>query len=479
MRPFATTTDLLEHQRLAVAKLLPTKVGALFMDMGTGKSRTLIELARVRAAKFDRLVWFCPVSLKATVRHEILKHTSCQPADIYMFPQDVPDSVPSDASWYIIGIESMSASDKAYLAALNVITEQSFVVVDESIYIKGWRAKRSRRITRMASLAKYRAIMTGTPFTQGAADLFAQLFFLSPKILGYSSFYSFAKNHIEYETIKVGGQHIRTGRILRCHDELVLARKMAPYVYQVRKEECLDLPEKLYETRYFEMSAAQASAYQQAKDFMAEQIMLADIGDNTPILALFTKLQSITCGFWTPPYDGERQTLEHGRVDLLMTVLEEIPAGEKVIIWAKYRHAVDEIADALDSDSVAFFHGGISPAQREADVMRWRTDPACRYLVATQAAGGHGLTLNEAAYSVFYADSFKFSERIQAEDRNHRIGQMRRPVYITLQCEDSIDARVSGALAKKQNALELFRQQIDHCKAHGLRDKAMELINSL
>ena len=77
-----TTTDLLPHQAAAVAKLLPTRVGALFMDMGTGKSRVTLELARIRQEKWDRLFWFGPCSLKETIYYEIRKHTDLTAADI-------------------------------------------------------------------------------------------------------------------------------------------------------------------------------------------------------------------------------------------------------------------------------------------------------------------------------------------------------------------------------------------------------------
>ena len=110
-------TSLLAHQEEAVAKLLPARVGALFMEMGTGKSRTAIELVRLRQRKIDRTFWFCPVSLKATVRAEILKHTDCDPAAICVFsPGTNERTVDAAARWYVIGIESMSTSARMICA---------------------------------------------------------------------------------------------------------------------------------------------------------------------------------------------------------------------------------------------------------------------------------------------------------------------------------------------------------------------------
>src|SRR5690606_6788843 len=111
----------------AVAKLLPSRVGALFMDMGTGKTRTAIEFVRIRQNKIDRVVWFCPVSLKETIRAEITKHTTCPVNAVYVFDDRANErTVPWDAFWYIVGIESMSASPRVVFTVNQLVTDRSF-----------------------------------------------------------------------------------------------------------------------------------------------------------------------------------------------------------------------------------------------------------------------------------------------------------------------------------------------------------------
>lgn len=483
---FSTRTELMPHQQPAVAKLLPARVGGLFMDMGTGKSRTLLELAKLRQEKFDHLFWFAPVSLKETVRQEVIKHTTLTDTGIYVFDERTnARNVPQDRKVYVIGIESMSSSNRVALTYNALCTDRSFVAVDESSYIKGHRAARTQRITYMSERARYRAVLTGTPFTQGAVDLYAQMTFLSPKILGYRSFWSFAANHLEYEERKDAfGRKRRTGRIIRSHNEDYLAARIAPYIYQIRKDECLDLPDKLYETRYCRMTDVQRDLYERAKH---EILLELDYDDWSPvrIFHLFSSLQTIVCGWWmrTAPDTGktERIEVEHNRLDLLLDTVDEIEENEPVIIWAKFRQCVREIADALavryGSDAVEVFHGDLNERERNAALSRWRARHG--YLIATQSAGGHGLTLNEAAYVIFYADSFKYAERAQAEDRNHRIGQTRRPVYINLHCLRSIDDRIADALERKGNALEAFRECVNAYRRDGLKQKAMELVMAL
>jgi len=462
------------QQRAALAKMLPTRIGALFMEMGTGKSLTAILLALLRQEKIDCVVWFCPVSLKETIRHEILKHTDCLASDVHVFSDRTSERNLPPAFWYVVGVESMSASARVVCTVNKLITEQSMVIVDESSYIKGHRASRTMRITRIAERARYRLILTGTPISQGVVDLFSQMRFLSPKILGYQSFYSFARNHLEYhERFK--------GMIIRSHNTEYLAAKIKPYVYQVTKDECLDLPAKLYERRYFRMSHAQACAYEEAKERLLLEVE-ADDWSSISIFRLFTALQQIVCGFWNwSPKRGvmEHHEYQHGRIDLLMDTVTSIPADEKVIIWTKYHYDIDHIRPALErtfgADAVAPYHGRLSEKQRNAQVQRFRN--TARFFLATPSCGGHGLTLNEAHYVVFYNNGFKYSERLQAEDRNHRIGQQHKVVYIDLICRQSIDERIMRALDAKGDVVEEFKREVERVKNR--KDRLKKLVESL
>ena len=175
------------HQEPAVDKLIRPRVGAAFMDMGTGKTRVAIELVKRRydLGRVNRVVWFCPVSLRETIRHEIHKHT--EGLDVNVFDHKTTDANLPDCFWHVIGIESMSQSDRLKMAAAALMTRNTFVIVDESTYIKGYRSARTCWITDISSKCRYRIILTGTPLTQGVVDLFAQVRFLSPDI-GLSSF---------------------------------------------------------------------------------------------------------------------------------------------------------------------------------------------------------------------------------------------------------------------------------------------------
>lgn len=470
--PLNLQTDLMPHQVEAVNKVLPSRIGACFMEMGTGKSRTAIELVNLRYGKIDRVIWFCPVSLKETIRQEILKHTDCDDTDICVFDDKINVRNLPGMFWYVVGIESMSSSIRVVLAVKKLITERTMAILDESSYIKGHDAIRTLRITELCKIARYRLILTGTPLSQGVVDLFSQMRFLSPKILGYESFYSFAANHLEYS-------EKYPGRIVRSHNIGYLAAKIQPYVYQVTKDECLDLPSKLYETRYVGMTMEQRMRYEEAKDEF-----LGDLEefDSVTIFRLFTALQEIVCGFWNRRTIWRKYKLlelYHHRIEVLLDTITSIPADEKIIIWCKYQHDIEEIRAALTKqyglDSLALFHGGLGEKERNGEIDRFRNE--AKFFLATQSCGGHGLTLNEAHHVIFYNNAFKYSERLQAEDRCHRIGQDHRVVYIDLQCTPSIDDRIAASLAKKGNLVRDFRYEVD--KVKDKKPKLRELIRAL
>lgn len=470
--PMNSLTNLYKHQQAAVDKLKRPRVGAFFMEMGTGKTRAAIELVLLRQHRISKVVWFCPVSLKSTIDYEIHKHV--QNTSTHVFDHKTSMSNIPAADWYIVGTESMSSSNRVVLTVADLIDDKTFVIVDESELIKGHHSKRTRRITDLCAKARYRLILTGTPMTQGVVDLFAQMRFLSPVILGYHSFYSFARNHLEYS-------EKYPGMIVRTHKTEQLAAKIKPYVYQVTKAECLDLPDKLYETRYFDMSVDQGEAYWQAKQEILMDIDSDHLTSYT-MFRLFTALQQIVSGFWNRrDKNGEMQfsKLDCERLSMLSSVVRSIPESEKIIIWCKYKYSIHAIADMLCSeygrDSVALFYGDLSEKKRDVQMKNFRD--TARFFVASQQCGARGLTLNEANYVIFYEDEFKYANRLQAEDRNHRIGQNKPVTYISIVCCNSIDERIQDSHAKKGSAIDDFKREVEAVKDK--KGKLKKLVNSL
>ncbi|NCB46975.1 DEAD/DEAH box helicase [bacterium] len=369
----------------------------------------------------------------------------------------------------------MSDSDRIIFAANLLVDDACAVVVDESTYIKNHYAKRTEWITRIGKAAKYRVIMTGTPMSNGFKDIYSQMYFLSPLILGYNSFFSFAANHLEYSDKY-------PGVVSRAHDTDLLAKKMQPYVYQVKKSECLDLPKKSYSNRYYSLTPLQLQVYQARKDEFLELIEEYDEFRATDVFKLFTDLQKICSGYWQAG-NGTIKA-EHGRITLLKEIIDEMPETEKIVIWAKYMHDIDGILNMLrkeyGNDCASEYTGRKNEKERafEADLFTKHR----RFFVGTQATGGHGLNeLVCSSYGIFYNNNFKFGERVQAEDRQHRLGQKKNVHYVNIIARDTIDERIEKSLDKKESILLSFQREIQEIRKlkKGADEKLKEVLKKL
>lgn len=441
-----TKTTLMQHQKDAITKLQKIKVGGLFMDMGTGKTRTAIELIVSREYKISKVVYFCPVTLKETVYQEFLKHTNLIARNVCVFDDKTSIKNIPGVFVYIVGIESMSSSKRVMLTVNQLIDKDTFVIVDESSYIKTYCAWRTERIMYVSQSCKYRLLLTGTPITNNVQDLYSQTRFLSPKILGYNSFYSFAANHLEYS-------EKYPGIVVRAHKTDWLSKKIAPYIYQVKKEDCLSLPDKVYKRLYFRMTEEQRDWYNQTKmDILDSSKEL----DSYTIFQLFSALQQVVSGF-SNKYDLEFE--ENHRQNLLLEFIKSVSGN--VVIWCKYRYSLDRIDVAL-SGKCAIIYGGQTEKERQKQLASFGTDK--RFLISMLGVGSHGINLIQANTVIFYENSFNYAQRIQAEDRCHRIGQEKDVLYVDLICSDSIDTWIEESIDKKENLIQSFKNEIERVK---------------
>lgn len=474
MTSWQTTTEPMRHQHAAVEKLRPLRVGALFQDPGTGKTRTAIELAARRLHRIHRVVWLCPVAARQTIRHEVLKHTTCTPGDVHVFDDRTRSDRLSDAFWHIVGTESLSSSDRVTLAAHALIDDRTLVVADESDMLRTPHARRTLRATMLARPAWGRLILTGTPVPEGVQNLYSQMRFLDERILGYRSWYAFAQEHIQWD-------EDRRGRIRQVLHGDLLASRIAPYTYQVTRGECLDLPPQAWDSWHFEPSEEQRNAYAQAKWELLDRLD-DDAITRVEIYRLFLALQQIASGFWNrrDPETGEVEhlTFPHGRLDALEAAVRRIPAAEKVIVWVRSLHSLREVAARLETlGGVALHHGELGGREREAHLAAWRRPGGARFLVGTPATGGRALTLNEARYAVFYERGFSYTENYQAELRNHRIGTTGAVTYTDITGDTGIERRIADAYAAKSSLSALFRAQVDRVKDRKLiKQRVSELV---
>lgn len=461
-------TKKMTHQKKAVRKLSKIKVGALYMDMGTGKSRTALELAikRLKAGKVDCVLWLCPVSVRQTIADEIEKHLDYAIYELIQ-PKKIEDW---NAHIYIAGIESISQSDRVYCRLLELVDKRNcFLVVDESSLIKNNLAKRTKRILRLGKYCTYKLILNGTPITNTEQDLFSQWYLLDWRILGYQSFWSFAANHLEYD------EHI-PGRVVRTLNTDYLTRKIAPYTYQVTKEECLDLPKKTYSSRYFSMTMRQAELYYWTKEDVLSQ-PLEDPWDCSWLLELLSSLQKIISGLTPDMKPIFKNPLNNPRIQTLLEIIENMP-DRKTIIWCKYQYEIDTIKrvliDKYGEEEVSELWGELSEKRRDKELKRFQN--GARFLVANKRCGAFGLNLQFCNYAIYYSNDYSWYTRSQSEDRIYRAGQKNNVHIIDIVCNNSIDEMIRDSLYHKENLIDKFRDRINKVKDE---KKIKEIIKKL
>ena len=260
-----TYTSLLPYQEQAVEKLRHIKIGALYMEMGTGKTRTALELIKIRAAagKIDHVIWLCPCNIKEDIKRGIREHSNL--CDLGILD--------------VVGIETLSTSIRECSRLMGIVESHScYLIVDESSLVKNPRAMRTEHIQQLADHCSYKLILNGTPISRNAADLYSQWQILDWRILGYRSYYSFAANHLEIDD---------RGRIRRVLNTDYLAEKIAPYTYQVKKADCFQLPNKHYSTTYCQLTEWQNHDYDTVLDNLLTGL---DEMSNTAIYQLFGAL---------------------------------------------------------------------------------------------------------------------------------------------------------------------------------------------
>lgn len=432
--------ELLPHQLAGVAKMERLKVGALFMEQGTGKTITTIELARRRyeAGKLDSIIWLCPCSAKGNIKREIIKQAPKEMLGLFT----------------ICGIETLSTSIRA-LSYLHTLTENKrcFIVVDESLLVKNPGAYRTKHITQIASKCIYRIILNGTPVSRNEADLFSQFYILDWRILGYRSYWSFSANHLEYD------KYNQLRNVLNVD---ALAEKIAPYTYQLLKKDCLNLPDKVYDTAYFDLSPEQEEEYFFASDVLLSQI---DEWKSETIYRLFSGLQAVISGkklIFNKTYSHFdtvelfENPMDNPRIKKLLNIL---PEKEKVIIFCRYESEITQLLSLLPS--AVRFDGIVSMKKREQALKSFSED--IQFLVANKNCAGFSLNLQFCHKIIYMSNDWDLGTRLQSEDRVHRIGQ-EDTVQVTDLCADkTIDEKILSCLNGKEFLLDSLKQEIDKC----------------
>ena len=453
-----------DHQIKALQKSWGAETFALFMEMGTGKSKVLVDnismlydRGAIRGAlivapkgvykNWDNIEF--PVHLAEHVEYtKVLWEANLTKKK--QFELDTLFDDKDDLKILIMNVEAFSTNKGVDFAHsfLNIFSGRALIGVDESTTIKNPTAKRTKNILTIADLAKYRRILTGSPVTKSPLDLFSQCEFLDPFHLDHQSYYSFRTRYANMVERNFGGRRVQIVGSYRRLDEL--SEKLENFSYRVLKEECLDLPPKIYMKRFVELSPEQRKVYDQMKEIALAELK-GKVMSSVNVMTQLMRLHQITCGHFKSD-DGKIQHLKNNRLTQLMDLLDEVEG--KVIIWANYVEDIKIIVEALKKAygeaSTVEYHGGVDSTLRQDNIALFQEkNSPTRYFVGNTQTGGYGITLTAANTVIYYSNNYNLEQRLQSEDRAHRIGQTGSVTYVDLIAEETIDEKIVKALRKK------------------------------
>ena len=457
-------TEPYEHQLTALGASHNRENFALFMEMGTGKSKVLIDniamlydkgkinAALIVAPKGVYHNWErqeLPIHMPAHALYQIITwspvETKKQQAALKkLFIHD------EDLVIFLMNIEAFSTKKGMRIAEKFLLAHSALMAIDESTTIKSPTASRTKSVLKLRVLAKYRRILTGAPVTKSPLDLYTQCFFLDPDLLDFSSYYTFKNRYAIMVDRNVGTHSFKHVMGYQRLDEL--NGKLNDFSYRVLKEDCLDLPEKVYMKRMITLTPEQKRMYGEMKKFALSELEGKKI-TATSVLAQLVRLHQITCGHLTLD-DGDIRTLKNNRIKELLDILEETDG--KIIIWAVYRHDIKEITKILSerygANTVESFFGDTLDRDRQDIIDRFQDrESDLRFFVGNPKTGGYGLTLTASHTVIYYSNSYDLETRLQSEDRAHRISQDKKVTYIDLITEGTVDELIVKNLRGKIN----------------------------
>lgn len=455
-----------DHQLKAIERASAERDFAFLMDMGTGKTATTINVLRHQYAQHQgllRTLVLCPVVVCENWRREFKTHSKV-----------------GDKVHVLHGSEKKRLKDFEYFSKLPSIFVTNYealqmkgllqamlnwrpqvLVCDESQRLKNPQAVRTKMAILLADLAEHRYILSGTPLLNSPMDIWSQYRILDKgetfkDALGNPlNFYAFRNRYFFDANAKMPAhvhfpKFIAREGIMAELNELIYRKAV-----RVMKDECMDLPPFTRQRIDVELAPEQRRVYDEMKRHFIAYLESGEACTAQIALTKALRLQQIVSGY-IKTEAGAEITLKHNpRLEALHELIEDIPPGEKFIIWSTFHENYKQIGSVLDKLKIPFteLHGGVSGKDRQANIDRFQNDPSCRAIVANQAAGGVGVNLTAASIAIYYSRNFSLEQDLQAEARNYRGGSEihKKITRYDLVATGTIDELVLEALASKMD----------------------------
>lgn len=446
--PVGFKTKPFDHQMKALELVARNHNYALCMEMGTGKSAVMVyHLSELkRAGELKRALIVAPLSVVYNWKAEIEKHADNLTVSVVAGDKmEKHLALDQAADVYVTNYASLRM-----MVGLFTRREWDVMICDESQNIKNRTSQQAKAAYLIGKQAKRRYILTGTLVTNKPLDVFGQFKFLDEAILGHN-FFAFQSR---YAIMRTQGKAQFPVAFRNLQE---LSEKLAPWSYRVLKSECLDLPDKIYETRHTEMSEEQWRIY---KELGRELMVELREGDRVVAPIILTKLlrfSQLTSGFIVTASGETREVGRGEKIKELLQLLDESSA--KFVVWTKFKKEMEMVKRALRERGIEHvsLSGDDKLEDRQQAIERFSVMPDIRVFVGSIEAGGTGINLTAASVVVYMSNSYSLGTRMQSEDRCHRIGQKNNVTYIDLVVPGSIDEKIVKMLKGKQDLAQLVQ----------------------
>jgi len=453
-----------KHQNDALAKMNGADGFALFMEMRTGKTKTILDEygQDEETGSITNLLVIAPAGVYRTWEGDAEKHLGDALWDRVLIErwESGPSAIDlrrlsmfmhhKGAKIFLVNVEALSTKTGAAEQCQRfLLSGPTTMVIDESTTIKNWKTKRTKLCLKLGEMATKRRILSGLPSPQSPLDLYPQFEFLGVPLLEKYDRFVARYAIVQRKPFGPGNRLVDVTVGYQNLDEL--KERIRPHSFRVRLADCYDLPEKMYLRRDVEPTEEQARAYREMHAYAVAVLENTERVTATVVLTQMLRLHQILAGH-TKTDEGNLVDIPENKTAEVLDILEK--TSGKAIIWVAYDADVKKVSAALQKvyglGSVARFWGGNTDT-REDEEKAFKTDPQCRFMVATAAAGGRGRTWDIADTMIYYSNTFSLEHRMQSEERNQAVGKQNNVAVFDLMTRGTIEEKIVNALINKMD----------------------------
>lgn len=447
-----------DHQIRALSKIGGKHAFGLFMEQGTGKTKTLIDWAG-RLFSEGKITGVLVVSKKGVHRQWIESEvpTHCGVAhygEFWPVKAVSKDLAPgADLKWMAFNYDGIKTTSGLSAAAdfCSMHRNRLLIICDESQEIKNHKSARAKALDKIKVYSSHRALATGTPIAKDLTDEWAQLRWLDESIIGVRYITAFRA-----EYCIMGGFE---GRAVIGHKNVeAFKRKVDPFTFRATKDEIGILPKQYNEWR-FDLTKPQLQLIKSLKDDLVAEISSGQIVNVATAAVAMNKFQQIAGGFLLDEDGTVHRLMDVDKNPRVMAAMEWLEASDgKAVIWARFREDMRILAEALQAAGVTFseYHGGVNDKDRSEAVKQFMDPKGVQVFLANPQSAGTGLNLQGLCNrALYYSNSFNAIDRWQSEDRIHRIGTVGAVTYTDLIGKKSTDLHIMRNLRQKKGISDM------------------------